>query len=198
MSTVPLSNCLTAEQSAASVGFMAGRARAAVRNEATVSAPAAPRVGRLETLLGYQLRRAQLVAFQSFAETMGGFGLSPGQLGVLCLVEANPGLNQTALGRAHGVERSSVVAVLDRLEKRDLLRRTKPDRRSHALYLTDAGRQLLAELCPALEAHERQIAAGLSDEERAQLMHLLRRVGERGGRIAAPPPSPLLGRRPTR
>jgi DNA-binding MarR family transcriptional regulator len=139
------------------------------------------RLGPLETLLGYQLRRAQLVTFQGFAEAMAGFGLSPGQLGVLFLVEANPGLNQTALGRALGIERSSVVAVLDRLEKRDLLERTKPDRRSHALYLTEAGRRLLVELRPVLEAHEREIASALSVEERALLMSLLRRIGRDAG-----------------
>jgi DNA-binding MarR family transcriptional regulator len=135
------------------------------------------RLGTLETLLGYNLRRAQLVVFQNFALTMQEFALSPGQLGVLFLVEANPGLNQTALGRALGIERSSVVAVLDRLERRDLLRRTKPDRRSHALYLTDAGHKMLRDIRPKLEAHERVIAAGLSAEERATLIQLLRRVG---------------------
>jgi DNA-binding MarR family transcriptional regulator len=156
-----------------------GSRATAVREEPAAARPPL-RLGRLETLLGYQLRRAQLAAFQDFAEAMRGFAVSPGQLGVLCLVEANPGLNQTALGRALGIERSSVVAVLDRLETRDLLRRTKPDRRSHALYLTDAGRQLLAELRPALEAHERRIASTLSAEERALLIGLLRRVGEAG------------------
>jgi DNA-binding MarR family transcriptional regulator len=135
------------------------------------------RLGTLETLLGYNLRRAQLVVFQNFAQAMAEFGVSPGQLGVLFLVDANPGLNQTALGRALGIERSSVVAVLDRLERSDLLRRTKPDRRSHALYLTDAGRRLLRDIRPKLEKHEREIAAGLSAEERATLMHLLRRIG---------------------
>ena len=132
------------------------------------------RLGTLETLLGYNLRRAQVVVFQNFAQTMQEFALSPGQLGVLFLVEANPGLNQTALGRALGIERSSVV---DRLERRDLLRRTKPDRRSHALYLTDAGHKTLRDIRPKLDAHERAIAAGLSAEERATLMQLLRRVG---------------------
>jgi DNA-binding MarR family transcriptional regulator len=157
---------------------MARGSRAAAALAAPSAAPAEGlRLGRLEALLGYQLRRAQLATFQSFAQAMAPFGLSPGQLGVLLLVEANPGLNQTALGRALGIERSSVVAVLDRLEARDLLRRTKPDRRSHALYLTEAGRRLLDDLRPALEAHEAQIARGLSGEQRALLKALLRRVG---------------------
>jgi DNA-binding MarR family transcriptional regulator len=149
------------------------------REEAAEPPPV--RLGTLATLLGYNLRRAQFAAFQNFGRAMEEFALSPGQLGVLFLVEANPGLNQTALGRALGIERSSVVAVLDRLEKRDLLRRTKPDRRSHALYLTDAGRALLARLKPALELHERQIAAGLSAEEGATLIRLLARIGREQG-----------------
>jgi DNA-binding MarR family transcriptional regulator len=141
--------------------------------------PAEPRLrlGILDGLLGYHLRRAQLAAFQSFAETMDRFGISPGQFGVLALVDANPGLNQTALGRALGIERSSVVAVLDRLEKRRLLRRAKHDRRSHALYLTPEGKELLGTVRPLLEAHERRIAADLSRDETRTLIALLRRVG---------------------
>lgn len=134
--------------------------------------------GRLSSLLGYSLRRAQMRVFQDFANAMATLGLTPGQLGALLFIEANQGLSQTQLGTALGIDRSSVVPLLDRLEGLDLIRRTPhaSDRRTHALALTDNGAGLIRRILPPLEAHERRIAAGLSASERRLLMQLLDRV----------------------
>lgn len=136
------------------------------------------RRGRLDNLLGYALRRAQLRAFQDFAETMAAYQLSPGQLGLLLLIEANPGLNQSTLAKAMGLDRSTIVAVIDQLEERGLVRRTvsPDDRRSYALLLTDSGIAFLDEIAPELEAHEGRIAADLSAAERQDLIGLLKRI----------------------
>jgi DNA-binding MarR family transcriptional regulator len=97
---------------------------------------------------------------------------------VLTLIAANVGLNQSELGLAMGVARSTVVAVIDRLEHRHLVaRRPAPhDRRSYALALTPAGEQLLALLTPKILAHERRMAARLSAAEQRQLIDLLQKV----------------------
>ena len=136
------------------------------------------RAGKLAFLLGYWMRRAQVVAFQDFASTFAGHGLTPGQLGALLLIEANQGLSQTALGRALGIERSSVVPLIDRLQLRGLVRRAAHalDRRAHALELSPAGAEFLARLAPLLEAHERRIAADLNPAERRMLIALLARL----------------------
>ncbi len=54
----------------------------------------------LPQLLGYQLRRAQLRMFTDFASAMAEVQITPGQFGVLVLIEANPGSSQSALARA--------------------------------------------------------------------------------------------------
>lgn len=147
-------------------------------------------LGDLSGLLGYFLRRAEVFAFQSFAAHLGpgasqvseGEGISPGQLGVLLLVEANPGTNQTRIGKAIGIDRSTLVSMIDALETRGLIRRepSPTDRRSHALHLTDRGNDsgagFLKKIRPLLNAHEAEIARNLSAPERAQLMTLLARV----------------------
>ncbi|MDH3232246.1 MAG: MarR family transcriptional regulator [Alphaproteobacteria bacterium] len=135
--------------------------------------------GALGSLLGYHLRRAQVATYQNFARVLDGWNISPGQIGVLALVQANSGINQTRIGNALGIDRSTLVAVIDRLEERDLIARTPSptDRRSHALVLTKAGERYLAELLPHVHDHERQIASKLSDDERATLISLLGRVG---------------------
>ena len=57
----------------------------------------------LPSLIGYNLRRAQTAVFQDFSSTLADCKLTPGQFGVLVLIQANAGLNQTSLGRALGM-----------------------------------------------------------------------------------------------
>lgn len=134
--------------------------------------------GMLTSLLGYHLRRAQIAVFQHFAETMGGIDITPGQFGVLTVIDKNPGLSQTQLGNALGIDRSTVVAVIDRLESRGLvIRAAAPsDRRSHALRLSEEGVRLLRRLEERVRAHERHIARHLSAEDHALLVKLLDRI----------------------
>ena len=133
----------------------------------------------LPGLIGYNLRKAQAAAFQNFTESLKGCDITPGQFGVLVLIEANSGLNQTRLGNALGIDSSTVVAVIDRLEGRDLVDR-KPapsDRRSYALHLTEQGRALLHQARDLVVAHETRIAKNLNAVEQAQLIELLSRIG---------------------
>ena len=135
--------------------------------------------GVLESLLGYHLRRAQVAVFQDFGVAMRGMDITPGQFGVLALIQANPGLTQSALGEAMGIDRSTVVAVIDRLESRGLVRRAPSpnDRRSYALVLDAEGERRFAEALKRVRAHERRIARRMSAAERVALIELLRRVG---------------------
>ncbi len=156
-------------------------AKRAKRRTAGKAAPARAEAlnhGRLDGLLGYHLRKAQQAMFQSFSAALDGENISPGQLGVLLMVAANPGVNQTRVGAAMGIDRSTLVAVLDRLEARDLIERapSPTDRRSHALMLTAEGSRYLEELMSRVEAHERDLAGDLSDRERRTLIELLRRL----------------------
>jgi DNA-binding MarR family transcriptional regulator len=142
------------------------------------AAGAAVDYGMLAELVGYHLRRAQAVVFDDFMRAMADRRITPGQFGVLAMIEANPGISQSALARALGIERSTMVAVLDELERRGLAERhrARHDRRSHALALTDAGATLLADLKPQVRRHERRIARDLSRDEVQQLIGLLRRI----------------------
>ena len=76
-----------------------------------------------------------------------------------------------------------MVFLTDELEKLGLVerRRNPADRRSHALYLTEAGRAMLARVREVTRAHEAAVTASLSDAERDQLTALLRRLaGDQG------------------
>ncbi len=131
----------------------------------------------LPGLVGYHLRRAQVAVFVQFADSIARQA-TPGQFGVLTLIGANPGLTQSALARAVGIERSTMVAVIDGLEDRGLVeRRPSPvDRRSYALVLSADGETLLADLKVRVQAHDDKATNSLDAEEKATLMALLHRL----------------------
>jgi DNA-binding MarR family transcriptional regulator len=135
-------------------------------------------MGILPELIGYHLRRAQVAVFQNFVQAMAGVEVTPGQFGVLQVIARNPGLSQTELGNAIGIDRSTVVAVIDKLEGRDFVVRapSPTDRRSYALRLSECGARLLDDLERRVRAHEEAIAQGLSPAERRMLIGLLTRL----------------------
>jgi DNA-binding MarR family transcriptional regulator len=136
------------------------------------------RPGALPGLLGYRLRLAQQAVFRDFAASVG--EVSPGRVGLLLLVEANPGVTQSRLARAVHLDRSTMVGVVDTLEGRGLIeRRRGEDRRTNGLWLTRAGRGLIARLKERIELHERRVAARLSGAERAQLIALLEKLADK-------------------
>ncbi|TDI66662.1 MAG: MarR family transcriptional regulator [Alphaproteobacteria bacterium] len=141
--------------------------------------------GVLTELVGYGLRRAQAAVFSHFLGSVGKLGVSPGQFGVLVLIKENRGLTQSALAKALGIERSTMVAVIDRLESQGLVARvtSESDRRSYALALTSSGAALLDRVTPQVRAHERHIAARLSAREKVLLIDLLERVAGTAGRV---------------
>jgi len=134
--------------------------------------------GMLDELLGYQLRRAQSAVFAEFMQTVAGDQITPGQFGVLILIQENSGLNQSTLAKALGIERSTMVGVIDGLETRGLVerRKSKADKRAHALFLTAHGKKLLRSVEHKIKIHESRIANDLDAEERQTLMKLLRRI----------------------
>ena len=131
--------------------------------------------GLLPDLIGYRLRLAQQAVFRDFAASVP--GLSPGRVGMLLLIEANPGVTQSRLAHAVNRDRSTMVGVLDQLEAKGLIeRRRGTDRRTNGVWLTRAGRNAMARAKRAIAIHERRVAAKLSPSERVQLLKLLARV----------------------
>lgn len=133
------------------------------------------RPGLLPGLLGYRLRLAQQAVFRDFGESVS--DLPPGRVGILLIIDANPGVTQTRLAQAIGLDRSTLVGVLHALEARSLVeRRRGKDRRTNGLLLTRAGRALVTDLKRRIRVHERRVAARLTAEERTQLLELLARL----------------------
>ncbi|WP_036187695.1 MarR family winged helix-turn-helix transcriptional regulator [Marinobacterium lacunae] len=138
--------------------------------------------GTLHELTGYWLRRAQLNTYRNVRNFFfDEFEMTPGLFGVLEIVFRNPGLTQTAVANAMGNDRSAMVAIIDKLEKRGLIeRRPSPvDRRSKALYMTTQGEAFQARVRSRALQHNQQFFDLLTVEEHQQFVDMLKRVAER-------------------
>jgi DNA-binding MarR family transcriptional regulator len=133
------------------------------------------KLGLLPGLIGYRLRLAQQAVFRDFGKSVS--DIAPGRVGILLLIDANPGVTQGRLALAVGLDRSTMVGVLHALEARELVeRRRGEDRRTNGLWLTRGGRALVTGLKGRIRVHERRVAARLTAQERAQLLALLEKL----------------------
>jgi len=122
-------------------------------------------------------------AASGFEQMLRPLGITPSDAGVLRFVGRSPGISQRAVSEHVGVGSSRIVAVLDRLESRGLVerRRSRADRRSHELNLTDLGRELLAEVGHLARQHEQDYTATLEPDEVEQLQNVLGRIASARG-----------------
>ena len=113
-----------------------------------------------------------------FGERLKPLGLEQRHAGMLFRLAQNNGRSQQAIAELMGVNPTRMVFLTDELEKLGLVerRRNPADRRSHALYLTEAGNAMLARVREVTRAHEAAITADLTGAERDQLTALLRRL----------------------
>ncbi|WP_066804615.1 MarR family winged helix-turn-helix transcriptional regulator [Sphingomonas asaccharolytica] len=131
----------------------------------------------LDGLLGYRIELAHLIAIEDARLMLAPYGLTPAKLTALLLIRANPGCDQTALGKALSVNRSSAMKLVNVLVDRGLIeRRPGRDLRTNALHLLPDGEKRVAEMLDQLRESDRRLAADLTAAERATLMALLKKL----------------------
>jgi DNA-binding MarR family transcriptional regulator len=144
--------------------------------------------------LAFVLVQLGMHGARQFGERLQPLGLEQRQAGMLVRLAAGEGQSQQALAAMLGVNATRMVFLVDELEKLGLVerRRNPEDRRSHALYLTGQGRAALAQVQAVAAEHEQQMSAGLTGEQRRELIALLRQVaaaqGLRPGSLPGFPP----------
>ncbi|WP_428249427.1 MarR family winged helix-turn-helix transcriptional regulator [Ferrovibrio sp.] len=152
------------------------------RRKQSVEKPAAPSpapdFGPLPGYYGYHLRMAQLADYADFAREVAPDGVSPGRFSLLTLLAHNPGITQSALSQAVGLDKSTLTPALEQLVRKGVVLRRKAasDRRSYALSLSPKGHALLRRVTAGVERHEANIMALLSPKEQKLLLGLLKRL----------------------
>jgi DNA-binding MarR family transcriptional regulator len=120
---------------------------------------------------GYALRRAANATAAELAGRLGAVGLRQSDVSVLMLIDANPGVTASAIGRQLDIQRANMVPLLKRLE--GLIDRVPIDGKSQGLELSAAGRARLGEARAVVEGFEAELLARVPAEHRAHLLPAL-------------------------
>ena len=122
-------------------------------------------------------------AASRFAERLTILELSPPDAGILRLLRMSAGISQQTLSARLQIHPSRLVAILDNLEKRNLIER-KPnpdDRRLYSLHLTKDGIEALERIGKVAREHQDALLAALDGEERDRLTALLQKIADEQG-----------------
>jgi MarR family 2-MHQ and catechol resistance regulon transcriptional repressor len=151
----------------------------------------------IESLRAYvKLLRASKAVLARVEPLLAAHGLTPTQLGVLEVILHLGPQSQRDLGRKVLTSAGNMTDVIDKLEARGLVCRSRMprDRRSVSVELTACGRGLIEDLFPRHAEDIAHTMSGLDAEEMAQLGALLRKLGR--GAAEEPLGSPLAEREP--
>ena len=126
-------------------------------------------------LTWYRFVRVMKKVFHHVGEPMEPFDISRPQFDLLMQVAFGEGINQQTCARQMNVTKGNITQHIDRLEGRGLIRREKHGR-TNALYLTEAGREMVAQIMPVHDEKVKVILSLLSEDELRDFLTVLRRL----------------------
>ena len=134
-------------------------------------------LGYLSDSVGFHLRLAQDASYRTFAKHRDKDLIKPGRYPALAIIHLNPGISQSALGRAIARDKSTVSPLIKDLQKNGFINRkaSTQDRRSVTLSLTRKGERTLDRLHAHATGHEGQLDR-LIGPSKARLMALLGKI----------------------
>ena len=129
----------------------------------------------LATRLGYLLKHAQQQLLRAAGPAMAPFGIDGRELAVLTVLGALVPLSQQEAAEQLGIDRTTMVALVDTLEAKRLVgrHRSPQDRRRNMVVLTERGADCLQRAAAARDAVEREFLAPLGDELGQQFIRAL-------------------------
>ena len=132
----------------------------------------------LETLLGYNARRAALTIIEVFLERMSEFGLRPVDFSVMSVIHHNPGVTSRQLCAALNLLPPNLVGLIHSLEARGLIsRRPHPtDGRAMGLHATPEGSALMQHAEQTATDLEIESSSRLTTAQRKTLLDLLQKI----------------------
>ena len=136
----------------------------------------------LPTLIGFNIRRAQIALWRDFNRNFSDADVRPGVFSAMLLANANPGIAQTDIANQLGIDKASVVSLIDRMEHAGWVerRRSTEDRRRQGIFLTGPGMKACRSLKKEMLDHERKFVSRYTEQELRLLISLLRRLHDAG------------------
>jgi DNA-binding MarR family transcriptional regulator len=129
----------------------------------------------LSQSLSVQLNRAAQETRELFNHYLQSLNLTAKGFAVLSVLLEHPASSQMDLGKCLGIDRTTMVSVIDVLEQHHFVERTRHpnDRRQYAIVLTPAGKEVYQQALQYAQRSEEEYLAPLTQEQRQQLKALL-------------------------
>ena len=117
--------------------------------------------------LGWPVARVAHAIGSAHNEALARFDLSLRTFAVLAMIGEGAARSQLEIAQAVGLDKTPLVATIDDLERRALVRRTPDpgDRRARIVAITDEGRTVLAQAADVVRATEARIFASMTRED---------------------------------
>ena len=131
--------------------------------------------GALAQRLGFLLKHAQLSLGSKIDPALAPLGLDGREFAVLSVLVDEGSRSQQRLSQRMRVDRTTMVALVDELERTGLVerRRQAEDRRAYEIHVLARGRRIHTRALRAVEAAEEELLAPLPEAERSRLRELL-------------------------
>lgn len=135
-------------------------------------------LGRLSDVLGLRLRRVQNQLSRDFSEQTQAWNMRSGMFSALEIIAANPRISQIELSAEIGLDKSTMVQIVDDLEARGWVRRHRSpsDRRRNDLMITEAGEIELEQMVAIMHRVEGAALEPLTARERKLVSEALDKV----------------------
>lgn len=128
--------------------------------------------------VGFLLSKAAQMINELHIPTFAKFEVEPKQYGILSLLNVRTNLSQIEISRELMIDRSTMVSLVDDLERMNLVIRSRDirDRRAYSLALTRKGKKILQALSTELASIESEFLEDLTVKESAIFKKVLRKL----------------------
>jgi len=129
----------------------------------------------IEPRLGYLLKHVQLQYNALVSAALAPLGVEVREWAALLCLDDDQSLSQAEVAHLLGIDRTTMVALVDELQAKGYVRRRPhdDDRRKNVVELTPAGRRIKQRAARLVDDTERRYLAVLSRADREQLKHSL-------------------------
>jgi DNA-binding MarR family transcriptional regulator len=169
------------QRTRASAASQSDPSRTAPKDTKTdATAPAVDQVDTryLQTLMGYNARRAALSIIELFLERLAPYGLKPVDFSVMSTIGHNPGVTSRQLCATLNLLPPNLVGLIQSLESRGLIERQPHphDGRAVGLHATPKGLALMQQAENTASELELEKTAKLTPAQRKTLLTLLQKI----------------------
>ena len=132
----------------------------------------------LESLIGYNARRAALAIIEEFLERMAVYGLKPVDFSVMSVIFHNPGVTSRQLCASLNILPPNLVSLIQSLDSRGLVERLPHphDGRAVGLHPTKKGKALMMQAEATASELERNVGGKLTPSQAQTLVTLLQKI----------------------